>query len=99
MEMFLCWKCVRIHVFIVAENDPIPYCTFAAMAHVDPELVLQVKNILYNITQEESVLVEGEVRKILKSAWIEQFVEVQDTEYDPIRQMLKRCNMSPYEEY
>jgi len=84
---------------IVAENEPIPYCTFAAMAHVDPKLVQQVKNILFNITQEETVLVGGEVLKILKSAWVEQFVEVQDSEYDSIREMLKHCNMSPYEDY
>ena len=91
---------VRLDDFhIIAENEPIPYCTTAAMAHVDPSLVQQVKDILLSITQEESVLVDGEVLKILQSAWIERFVAVEDSEYDPLRDMLKRCNMSPYEEY
>jgi len=84
---------------IVAESEPVPYCTFAAMSHVDPQLVQKVKSLLLGITQEDSALVEGEVLKILKSAWIERFVEVKDSDYDSIRQMLKRCRMYPYEEY
>lgn len=84
---------------IVAESDPIPYCTFVAMAHVEPGLVEEVRNLLLNITQEESALVDGEVVKICKSAWIERFVAVKDSDYDCIRQMLKRCQMAPYEEY
>ncbi len=84
---------------IISENDPIPYCTFAAMAHVEPELVTKVTDLLLNITQEETALVDGEVLKVLQSVWVERFVEVQDKEYDSIRKMLKNCNMSPYEEY
>ncbi|MEW5804733.1 MAG: phosphate/phosphite/phosphonate ABC transporter substrate-binding protein [bacterium] len=84
---------------IVAESDPIPYCTFTAMAHTDPELVQKVKSILLGVTQEDSALVNGEILKVLKSAGLERFADVQDSQYDSIRDMLKRCKMSPYEEY
>ncbi|MEW6381825.1 MAG: phosphate/phosphite/phosphonate ABC transporter substrate-binding protein [bacterium] len=84
---------------IVAESEPIAYCTFAALSHVDPQLVQKVKSLLVGITQEDSSLVGGEVVKILKSAGLERFVEVKDSDYDPLREMLRRCKMSPYEEY
>jgi phosphonate transport system substrate-binding protein len=84
---------------IVAESEPVAYCTFAAMSHVDPALAQKVREILLNVTQEDTTLVKGEVLKILKSAGLERFIGVKDSDYDPIRQMLKRCKMSPYEEY
>jgi phosphonate transport system substrate-binding protein len=84
---------------IIAESIPMPYCTVAALAHVDPNLVQQVKDSLLNLKKDETALVNGEVLKVLDSAWIDGFVYVDDSEYDTIREQLKRCNMAPYKTY
>ena len=54
---------------------------------------------MLTITKDDTVLLDGEVVKILKRFWIDGFVDVKDSDYDPIRKMLKNCNMYPYEEY
>ena len=84
---------------IIAESIPMPYCTVGVMSHVDAGLAVKVKEILLNLRKDETVLVNGEVLRIAESAWIEGFVEADDTEYDSIRERLKRCNMAPYRTY
>ena len=69
------------------------------MPHVDRGLARKVKETLVNLRKDETVLVNGEVLRILDSAWLEGFVEVDDSEYDSIRERLKRCNMAPYRTY
>lgn len=91
---------IRMEDFtIIAESEPMPYCTVGAMPHVDPALVQQLKETLLNLKRDETVLVNGEVRRILDSAWIDGFVAVKDSDYDCIRERLKRCNMAPYKQY
>lgn len=84
---------------ITAESTPMPYCTVGVMPHVDPGFARKVKETLLNLRKDETVLVNGEVLRILDSAWIDGFVEVEDSEYDSIRERLKRCNMAPYRKY
>jgi ABC-type phosphate/phosphonate transport system substrate-binding protein len=84
---------------IIAESIPMPYCTVGALSHVDPELVREVREMLLNLKKDETALVNGEVLKVLDSAWIDGFVYVDDSEYDTIREQLKRCNMAPYKQY
>ena len=81
---------------IIAESIPMPYCTIGAMSHVDPVLQEQVLDLLLNLKKDETVLVDGEVLKVLKRMWIDGFVKAVDKEYDPIRERLKLCNMAPY---
>ncbi len=69
------------------------------MPHVDRGLARKVKETLLNLRKDETVLVNGEVLRILDSAWLEGFVAVDDSEYDSIRERLKRCNMAPYRKY
>ena len=69
------------------------------MAHVDRGLAQKVKEVLVNLKKDETVLVNGEVLRVAESAWIEGFVEANDSEYDSIRERLKRCNMAPYKKY
>jgi ABC-type phosphate/phosphonate transport system substrate-binding protein len=69
------------------------------MPHVDRGLAQRVKEILLNLRKDESVLVNGQVLRVAESAWIEGFVEADDSEYDTIRERLKRCNMAPYRKY
>lgn len=85
--------------FIIAESTPMPYCTVGVMPHVEPGLTRKVKEILLNLRKDETVLVNGEVLNILDSAWIDGLVEVDDSEYDSIREQLKRCDMAPYRKY
>ncbi len=81
---------------IIAESIPMPYCTIGAMPQVDPVLQEQVLELLLNLKKDETVLVDGEVLKVLKRMWIDGFVKAVDKEYDPIRDRLKLCNMAPY---
>jgi hypothetical protein len=69
------------------------------MPHVDRGLAKKVKKILLDLKRDETVLVNGEVVRVLDSAWIDGFVGADDREYDTIRERLKRCNMAPYKKY
>jgi phosphonate transport system substrate-binding protein len=84
---------------IIAETIPMPYCTMGVMPHVDPGLAQEVKEILLNLKKDETVLVDGEVLRVCDSAWIDGFVEADDSEYDAVRERLKQCNMAPYRKY
>ena len=66
---------------------------------MDRGLARKVKEILLNLRQDETVLVNGEVLRILESAWLDGFVEADDSEFNSIREQLKRCNMAPYRKF
>ena len=83
----------------IAESIPMPYCTVGAMPDVDPTLVQKVKETLLNLKQDETVLIDGEVLKVLDRAWLNGFVEADESEFDLIRDQLKRNNMEPYKTY
>ncbi len=84
---------------IIAESQAMPYCTIGAVAGVDEALKKQVTDIALNLKQDETVLVNGEVLKVLKRMLLDGFAPVVDSEYDAIRDNLKRCNMAPYRKF
>jgi phosphonate transport system substrate-binding protein len=84
---------------VIAESDAMPYCTIGARAGVDPALKEEVKNLALNLKKDETVLVDGEVLKVLKRMLLDGFAPVVDSEYDPIREDLKRANMAPYRKF
>lgn len=84
---------------ILAETPVIPYCTFGAAKDTDPKIVAKVRQALLELTPETTVEVAGERVKVLKAAWIDGFEELQDSDYNPIREMAKRVNMPPYAKY
>lgn len=84
---------------IIAESIPMPYCTIGAMPEVGPELEKQVTDIIMNIKKDETVLVNGEVLKVLDRMWLDGFARAIDSEYDSIRERLKLANMAPYRKY
>ncbi len=84
---------------IIAESEPMPYCTIGAAPGVDPALKKQVTDIALNLKQDETVLVDGEVLKVLKRMLLQGFAPFVDAEYEPIRNALKRCNMAPYRKF
>jgi len=84
---------------ILAQTPIIPYCTFGAAKDTDPQVVTKVRQALMELTPETTVEVAGEKVKVLKAAWIDGFEQLQDSDYNPIREMAKRVNMPPYEKY
>jgi len=84
---------------ILAQSEPIPYCTFAAAKGVDPALVKKVKDALMALKPSDSAEVDGERLKVMKAAWIDGYEELLDSDYNIIREMAKRVNMPPYQKY
>lgn len=86
--------------FVILGQSPlIPYCTFGAAKKTDPKLVEKVRKALLELKPTDTVEVNGERVKVMKAAWIDGFEELQDKDYDPIREMAKRVNMPPYQKY
>ena len=84
---------------IIAESELMPYCTIGANPKVDSALKQQVKELALNLTKDESVLVEGEVLKVLDRMLLDGFAPFVDSEYDIIRENLKLANMAPYRKF
>jgi len=84
---------------IVAQSPIFPYCTFGASKDVDPELVQRFRKALVALTAETTVDFGGEKVQVLKSAWVDGFEQLLDSDYDNLRGMAKRANMPPYQEF
>lgn len=84
---------------IIAETDPIPYCTFGVTEKVDDAFAKQVREIVLSIKPEDTVEIDGERVKVLKAAMLDGFAPVTDAEYDIVREMAKNANMPPYQKY
>jgi len=84
---------------VVAEAEPIPYCTFGVTEKVDDALVKEVKDAILSLRPTDTVELDGEVVRVLKAAELDGVADVKDSEYDPVREMAKRCNMPPYQKF
>jgi phosphonate transport system substrate-binding protein len=84
---------------IVAQSQVFPYCTFGASSRLDPALVKKFRQALLNLTPEATVEINGQQVQVLKSAWIDGFDQLLDSDYDALRGMAKRANMPPYQQY
>ena len=86
--------------FVVLAQSPIvPYCTFGAAKGTDPEVVKKVRQALLELKPADSISTDGERLKVLKSAGIDGYEELLDSDYNPIRDMARRANMPPYQNY
>ncbi len=86
--------------FVILGQSPlIPYCTFGADKKTDPKLVEKVRLALLELKPTDTVEINGEQVKIMKTAWIDGFEELADKDFDIIREMAKRVNMPPYQKY
>jgi phosphonate transport system substrate-binding protein len=86
--------------FVVLAQSPIvPYCTFGAAKGTDPEVVKKVRQALLELKPADSISTDGERLKVLKSAGIDGYEELLDSDYNPIRDMARRVNMPPYQNY
>lgn len=84
---------------ILAQSTPIPYCTFAAAKGTDPALIKKIREALLALKPGDTAPVDGEQLKVLKTAWIDGYEELPDSDYNLIREMAKRVNMPPYQKY
>ena len=84
---------------ILAQTPLIPYCTFGAAANTDPKLVARFRQALLELKASDTVEVNGERVKVLKSAWADGYEELLDSDYNPIRDMARRVNMPPYQKF
>jgi phosphonate transport system substrate-binding protein len=84
---------------IVAQSEIFPYCTFGAAREIPDTLAKRFQAVLLNLTAESTVAYRGETVKVLDSAWIDGFEQLEDADYDPIRRMAKNANMPPYQEF
>lgn len=84
---------------ILAQTPLIPYCTFAAAANTDPVLLEKVKKALLELKPADTAEVDGERIKVLKAAWIDGYEELADKDFDQLREMAKRVNMPPYQQF
>jgi len=84
---------------IIAEGDPIPYCTFGVTQKVDDALAKRFRQALLDLKKETTIEINGEVVKVLDRAQIDGYEEIKDKEYDIVREMAKRTNMPPFQKY
>lgn len=84
---------------ILGQSPIFPYCTFGARENVDPELVKRFRQVLVDLSETDTVDYQGETLKVLASAWIDGFEALNDSDYDQLREMAKRANMPPYQEF
>ena len=100
LEVMTCEGKISPDDFIILGQSPlIPYCTFGAAKNTDPKLVEKVRKALVELKPTDTVEINGERVKVMKAAWIDGFEELLDKDYDSIREMAKRVNMPPYQQY
>lgn len=86
-------------IVVLGQSPLVPYCTFGAADDVDSKLVRKFQQALVELTPESTALVDGERVKVLKAAWVDGFEELKDGDYDVLRDMLRRVNMPPYQDF
>ncbi|MDF1535371.1 MAG: phosphate/phosphite/phosphonate ABC transporter substrate-binding protein [bacterium] len=84
---------------IIAQSDPIPYCVFGIAPGVVPERAARIRSLLLNLLPADTVALDGEVRSVLKSAGVEGFVPIEDSDFDRVREMARKTKMPPYQEF
>ncbi|OGR01254.1 MAG: hypothetical protein A2511_15140 [Deltaproteobacteria bacterium RIFOXYD12_FULL_50_9] len=84
---------------ILADGPLIPYCNFAVTQRVDDALAREFKKNLLAITEKDTVEINGETVKVLARASLQGIADITDKDFDIVREMAKRTNMPPYQQY
>jgi len=84
---------------VLARGPRVPYCVFSAAPALAESNFQAVRKALLAVTAETVAAVDGEVLKVLKSALVDGFAPLEEKEFDPVREMAKRCNLPPYATY
>jgi len=84
---------------VLGQSRIFPYCTFGAHKRLSPELREKLRKVLVELDAQATVQVGNEQLGVLKSAWVDGFEVLADADYDILREMARRANMPPYQEY
>lgn len=84
---------------VVVRGDPIPYCVFGVGPDVASETAGRIRSLLFNLLPEDTAKVDGEVLSVLRSAKVDGFVPITDSDFDRVREMARKTNMPPYQKF
>ena len=84
---------------IISKNEPIPYCNFGVTQKIDEALARKFKSTVLAITEDDTVEINGETIKVLERALVSGYVDIENSDFDVVREMAKRTNMPPYQKY
>jgi phosphonate transport system substrate-binding protein len=84
---------------VIVRGDPIPYCVFGVGPDVAPETAATIRSLLFNLLPEDTARVDGEVLSVLHRAKVDGFVPITDSDFDRVREMARKTNMPPYQEF
>lgn len=84
---------------IVARAPDIPYCNFGVTQKVDERFAARFKKALLDLTMDDMVEFEGERISVLARTLTDGYADVQDSDFDIVREMARNTNMPPYQEY
>lgn len=84
---------------IIAEGEPIPYCNFGVTQRVDDSFARKFKRVLLSIKKDDTIEVDGEIVRVLDRADIDGYEDIEDKDFNVVREMAQRTNMPPYQRY
>ena len=84
---------------VIAASEPVPNCTFFALAHVDAGTAGRVREALLALSPRDFVAVNGERLNVLQRDGTKGYAPARDEEYDILRKMARATNLPPYEKY
>ena len=84
---------------IIAKAEPIPYCNLGVSQKVDEQLAARFKKAVLALTKEDTVEFNGERVSVLARTLTDGFEDIKDSDFDIVREMAKRTNMPPYQQY
>ncbi len=77
---------------IVAQSALIPYCTFVAAQNVPPDLARKFRDALTGLQQSDTVRIDGETLKVLKTAMVDGYEDVETSAYEALRGMARNVD-------
>ncbi len=84
---------------IIARAEPIPYCNFGVTQKVDEKFAARFKKAILSLSMDDMVEYEGERIRVLARTWTDGYEDIRDSDFDIVREMARRTNMPPYQEF
>jgi len=84
---------------IIAKGPVIPYCNFGVTQRVDEQFAAKFKKAVLGLTKDDMVDFNGEHIRVLDRTLTEGYQDISDGDFDIVREIAKRTNMPPYQEY
>jgi phosphonate transport system substrate-binding protein len=84
---------------ILAQGPLIPYCVFSASPDLPDETFTKVQDLLFGLDEEATANLDGELLRVLKSAWVDGFAKLESADFTELRRMAKAAKLPPYEVY